>query len=264
MRQVRFVELKAKWPITKYRFELKAVRFELTPPEAVTVVAGEKQVKLSWKAVKASANPNSLFIEGYSIEKWELGTGIKAKAKMVGQASSPVGEGESATTEPTAPMSQYRISQTQIEADRTGTDWRDLYEFIDTEVKEEANYAYQLSVHFKTGAALKSQLFTVMVQPIIKSSRLLQNYPNPFNPETWIPYELKQDAKVSIRIYNVSGQLIRTLDLGYQAKGRYISRQKAAYWDGRNQHGERAASGVYFYAIQAGKFVASKKMVVVK
>jgi hypothetical protein len=93
---------------------------------------------------------------------------------------------------------------------------------------------------------------------------LLQNYPNPFNPETWIPYSVAKDTHVTLNIYNVLGQPVRTIDLGFVSAGEYMSKEKAAYWDGRNQDGEHVASGVYFYTIQAGQFVASKKLVVLK
>jgi hypothetical protein len=95
-------------------------------------------------------------------------------------------------------------------------------------------------------------------------SVLLQNYPNPFNPETWIPYYLSKADSISIRIYSAAGQLIRTLDIGYKDAGVYISRSKAAYWDGKNEAGEEVASGIYFYSIKAGEFSSTRKMVVKK
>ena len=93
---------------------------------------------------------------------------------------------------------------------------------------------------------------------------LLQNYPNPFNPETWIPYQLSVDSEVTISIYDAQGGGIRQLDLGYQAVGTYITRGRAAYWDGEDMYGGPVASGVYFYQIQAGTFSANRKMVILK
>jgi WD40 repeat protein len=93
---------------------------------------------------------------------------------------------------------------------------------------------------------------------------VFQNYPNPFNPETWIPFQLDEPAEVTISIYDVKGQLIRTLNLGQKPAGIYLSKEKAAYWDGKNQSGERVSSGVYFYHLQAGTFQATKKMVIAK
>lgn len=95
-------------------------------------------------------------------------------------------------------------------------------------------------------------------------SALLQNYPNPFNPETWIPYKLAEDVYVSIKVFDVSGRFVRTLDLGHKPAGFYIHRGRSAYWDGRNGAGEQVSSGIYFYAIQAGEFTAIKKMVIAR
>jgi hypothetical protein len=99
---------------------------------------------------------------------------------------------------------------------------------------------------------------------IPEKTELLQNYPNPFNPETWIPFHLRSEASVSIRIYSIAGQLIRMLELGDRDAGVYISRSRAAYWDGRNEAGEGVSSGAYFYTIQAGNFTATKKMIIAK
>ena len=93
---------------------------------------------------------------------------------------------------------------------------------------------------------------------------LLQNYPNPFNPETWIPYQLAKDAPVSVSIYGPTGQLVRTLSLGFQTAGFYNSRDRAAYWDGRNALGERVASGVYFYKLETPAFQQTKRMLILK
>ena len=95
-------------------------------------------------------------------------------------------------------------------------------------------------------------------------SLLLQNYPNPFNPETWIPYQLSEDTSVSVSIYDTTGQLVRTLPIGFQAAGFYNSRERAAYWDGRNELGERVASGVYFYQLETDAMSALRKMLILK
>jgi hypothetical protein len=94
------------------------------------------------------------------------------------------------------------------------------------------------------------------------TSALMQNYPNPFNPETWIPYRLKENANVIIEIHEVTGKLIRKLDLGYKQSGFYISRYDAAYWDGKDKNGEKVSSGLYFYTIRAGNFIDTRKMVI--
>ena len=97
-----------------------------------------------------------------------------------------------------------------------------------------------------------------------RQSVLLQNYPNPFNPETWIPYHLSEAGDVSVSIYDTKGQSIRTLLLGFQQAGYYRSRSSAAYWDGRNDLGERVPSGIYSYHLSTGDYSATRRMVIVK
>ena len=93
---------------------------------------------------------------------------------------------------------------------------------------------------------------------------LLQNYPNPFNPETWIPFELAKDSEVRIEVVSSSGATVRSLDLGWLDSGAYRGRNDAAYWDGRNEVGERVSSGVYFYRIITGDYTAVRKLVILK
>jgi hypothetical protein len=99
---------------------------------------------------------------------------------------------------------------------------------------------------------------------VVTRDALLPNYPNPFNPETWIPYQLAAASSVRIHIYDLMGQWVRTLDLGRQPAGAYFSRNRAAYWDGRNALGEHVATGVYFYRLETDDFTATKRMVIVK
>jgi len=82
--------------------------------------------------------------------------------------------------------------------------------------------------------------------------------------ETWLPYQLVQDASVTIHIYNIRGQLVRSLNFDVQKAGMYTTKEKAAYWDGRNQTGERVSNGVYFYTLKAGKVASTRRMLVVK
>ncbi len=89
---------------------------------------------------------------------------------------------------------------------------------------------------------------------------LYQNVPNPFNPTTVIRYDVSAGgARVSLRVFDVSGQLIRTLVDGNVTAGR-----KTAFWDGRDTRGNRVSSGVYFYRLQAGDRVFNRKMTFLK
>ncbi len=93
---------------------------------------------------------------------------------------------------------------------------------------------------------------------------LLPNYPNPFNPETWIPYDLAKETDVRIIIYNLKGETVKQLNIGFQAAGTYRTRSRAAYWDGCNSAGEPVANGIYFYTLSAGQTKTIRKMVIGK
>jgi len=154
------------------------------------------------------------------------------------------------------------------------------YSFTDDNVVPGKTYYYYVEDVDFTGHSNKSDIIQVTVgqqpeqvipdrfaktKPVIPNMfALLQNYPNPFNPDTWVPYKLAKDTNVVIRIYNTNGKIVRTLRLGNQAAGVYVDKERAAYWDGKNERGDKVASGLYFYTLQAGKFTATKRMVIVK
>ena len=108
------------------------------------------------------------------------------------------------------------------------------------------------------------QLEELIAYEIPAETELLRNYPNPFNPETWIPYHLSEDADVNLTIYDISGEVVRDIDVGHQTAAKYDTRAKAIYWDGRNRFGEQVASGIYFYHLDAGDFSGTRKMVILK
>ena len=116
--------------------------------------------------------------------------------------------------------------------------------------------------------AITKRGFVVLEQLLVSltptETELLANYPNPFNPETWIPYRLAEDAFVTLTIYDGSGRVVRTLDVGHRIASAYENRSKAIYWDGRNEVGEQVASGVYFYNLSTGNYSATRRMVILK
>ena len=117
------------------------------------------------------------------------------------------------------------------------------------------------SIAFQRGLA-NLQRFLALLIP--EKTVLLANYPNPFNPETWIPYHLANPSHVQITIYDTRGSIVRQLNLGHQREGYYTRRSRAAYWDGKNDVGERVASGIYFYQFQADQLSFLRKMVILK
>ncbi len=88
---------------------------------------------------------------------------------------------------------------------------------------------------------------------------LEQNYPNPFNPTTTIRYALKENAQVTLKIYNVLGQVVKTLVNEKQTAG-----FKTVQWDGTDDRGVKVASGIYVYRLEANDFVDTKKMILLK
>lgn len=111
----------------------------------------------------------------------------------------------------------------------------------------------QLSVVKTPQAQYALQLLSNLISKNARQKEILANYPNPFNPETWIPFRLIQPQSVDIGIYNTSGQRIRLLSLGQLPNGDYTTKQKAAYWDGKNEFGDDVASGVYFASFESGR-----------
>lgn len=90
---------------------------------------------------------------------------------------------------------------------------------------------------------------------------LAQNYPNPFNPKTTIEFSVKQPGRVNLTVFNSRGEKVRTLfdnDI-YDLRNRI-----AVVWDGKNQHGSNAASGVYFYRLRHGSRVETKRMILTR
>lgn len=101
-------------------------------------------------------------------------------------------------------------------------------------------------------------------QPIPKQTRLLANYPNPFNEGTWIPFQLANASDVKIIIYDIQSEIIRVMDLGYQAEGYYTNKTRAVYWDCKNQDGLKARRGLYFYRLQTEINSSLRKMMILR
>ena len=111
---------------------------------------------------------------------------------------------------------------------------------------------------------LRVAFATVAVDALPPRARLLPNFPNPFNPETWIPFELREPANVTIRIYTPAGAFVRKLDLGRRSSGYHVTPDEAAHWDGMNVAMERAASGVYVCELEAGSYRDVRRLILVK
>ena len=166
-----------------------------------------------------------------------------------GKAVPPIEERKRNSSIGSAPLSTS-VGQSADLTPATVQGWIDL-----AQVEDDGSAIFDLGI---------ANLERLLQATVPEETKLLLNYPNPFNPETWIPYQLAKATDVSVSIYSVNGALVRTLALGHQAAGVYQSKSQAAYWDGRNELGERVASGVYFYTLTAGDFSATGKMLIRK
>jgi hypothetical protein len=94
----------------------------------------------------------------------------------------------------------------------------------------------------------------------VQGTVLHDPYPNPFNPQTTIAFDLPNQTAVRLRVFDVSGRLVRSLvDGDITSEGR-----NEAVWNGRDDTGRRVASGTYFYRLEAGEYSQTKRMALIK
>ena len=134
---------------------------------------------------------------------------------------------------------------------------RKYYSFIDASV-ELGKYFYRLKQVDFTGSFEYSEIIVINVKYIPTEISMSQNYPNPFNPKTVISYQLPAASKVIIKVYDMLGNEMETLVNEEQPAGVY-----ELNWDAASASGG-LPSGIYFYRIQAGSFVETKKMLYLK
>jgi hypothetical protein len=136
------------------------------------------------------------------------------------------------------------------------------YSFTDSDPLRDQVVYYYLKQIDLDGTSARSEVIEVTLatavtqQALPVANALWQNFPNPFNPETTINFELSEEAVVTLTIYDLTGQVVRTLVSGqFMTAGNYQS-----LWDGQNEVGVRVGSGVYLYRLNAGAFTAMQKM----
>ena len=113
--------------------------------------------------------------------------------------------------------------------------------------------------HMGFRVVAREQLDTKQELLLPETFALHQNYPNPFNPVTTLRYDLPENAMINITIYDMLGREVKTLINQTQDSG-----FKSVIWDATNDYGKPVSAGVYLYQIQAGEFVQTKKMVLLK
>jgi hypothetical protein len=130
------------------------------------------------------------------------------------------------------------------------------FSYVDREVLPGGTYTYFIAARDgESEVVSQSRRVTV---PGVKTA-LRQNHPNPFNPTTTISFALASSMQVSVAVYDASGRLVRSLVEGVRDAG-----PNEVTWDGRDDAGNRVATGVYLYRLTAGTFRESRKMVLLK
>ncbi|MDZ7271761.1 MAG: T9SS type A sorting domain-containing protein [candidate division KSB1 bacterium] len=139
------------------------------------------------------------------------------------------------------------------------TSERHEYVYHDGNAAPDTAYYYMLAdIDFAGRVRVHGPIFSPVVT-VPERASLAQNYPNPFNPVTWIAFELKEAAPVTLRIYNLQGQLVRTLVEGYTEVGRHEVR-----WDATDDRGTLVPSGVYVYVLESAGVKLTQTMQLVK
>lgn len=133
-----------------------------------------------------------------------------------------------------------------------------IYYYTDIDVEAGRTYYYILESVDMNGETNLYRTVSITLK-IPQKYELYQNYPNPFNPITNIKFDIPKNEKVTLKIYNILGQEIKTLINAEMNAGAHT-----VQWDGTNNIGIKVASGVYIYQVKAGKFAKAKKMSFVK
>ena len=145
------------------------------------------------------------------------------------------------------------LAMDAFEAGVTDITWEwDVWSFDGFELTPSSSGPRQLHVNL-------ANLLGIDNVSLPKEFALHNNYPNPFNPVTNITYDIPEATDVTLEIYNVMGQRVRTLAQGNHEPGRY-----QIVWSATDDIGQALSSGMYIYRIQAGDFVSVKKLVLMK
>jgi len=136
------------------------------------------------------------------------------------------------------------------------------YNYTDNTITANAHYFYRLSDVDIFGNVTVLDIIEIVATGVNKGSQevlpekfsLIGAYPNPFNPETTIAYQLPQNEKVTLRIYNLRGELVKELVNGFKGAG-YL----AVVWDGKDSQNNEVNSGIYLIKMQVGNYLAVKK-----
>ncbi len=235
---------------------------QTTPPMTTNIPHGGAKMAASFAAVTP---PNN---DWMITPRVSLGTesAIKfyAKSHTSQYGLERMRVGVSTLTNPIPASFQYLTGPSYVEVPTTWTEYvYDLSAYNGMNVwigircvSNDAFVMYidNFSIH-GIGGSVSNEDNTI---PVVLTE-LKGNYPNPFNPETTIRYSVSDNSPVVLEIYNVKGQLVKTLVNEVKASGNHT-----AVWNGKDNNGSSVSSGVYFYKMKAGKFSSTRKMILMK
>ena len=144
-------------------------------------------------------------------------------------------------------------------------DWIDFsnglesYDFSVSQLVATDEFIYKTGGTFETYQISLSELSTQFKKEQSIQFRLFQNHPNPFNPFTILRYEIPEDSFVDVTIYDMLGKVVTNLVKANQSSG-----YKSIQWDATDNQGQPVSAGVYLYTIEAGEFMQTKKMILLK
>jgi photosystem II stability/assembly factor-like uncharacterized protein len=193
--------------------------------------------------VEELGQPVNVEVEGLEQEiklEWEAGPGSRNNIYIIYRSLDP------------------RSIDLQISPILNIPDLDQVFRFHDSQVEYGVTYHYQIETTMISGEVHRSEILSIRTgQP--EEFQLMQNFPNPFNSNTQIRFSLPGHSRVRLRIYNVLGQIVRTLLEEDLPGGAY-----AENWDGLNDAGLRVATGIYFYELQSGDFSKVRKMMLLR
>ncbi len=205
---------------------------------------GVDSVKTEWNLVWTSVNLTNFSAELESFNnvclKWETRMAVNHAGFNIWRSTSADG-------------TYQRINFETIQANDDNR-----YEYSDKNLSTGKTYFYKLEDIDTSGKRTFHEAISLTVLPPQKLE-LGQNYPNPFNATTWFRYQIPTGELVRLSIYNLLGQEIKALVQEKQAAGFYT-----VQWDGTNKEGIAVASGIYIYRLQAGSFVQTRRLVLLK
>ncbi len=190
--------------------------------------------------------------------------GKSGKIDLKWQTASEVNNSGFEILRSTAAAGTYQLVTPQLIPGHGNSTVAHSYDYVDSDVQENTTYYYKLySRDFDGTRHEYGSIANATVQPLPKVFQIAQNYPNPFNPSTRISFDVAQESGVTLEIYNMLGQKVRTLvDNRRLQPGIYDN----LLWDARDDRGNAVANGIYYLVFTARdyEFKQVRKMVFMK